>query len=358
MNISSSTITLLLITFTAATEGAKTGKSAKSKAGKSSKSSVPEISKRCEGVAPLMCNDFVAYEADERGTDVYKFTWGKNIPHMDGAQLMSSIPKLPLHLSDKLGDPKGVLPNGDRDLTDPIFMNTLKAIGKQPGLGPSTFGDSGYDNPGEGGVADFDIFVVENDLTLEAFGQYYRKDLTAPPKTSCNPKSGKPCFNVRYSGGYGTMDQAWWSLSKDSEGLTTTESKDQVSQVCWGDGKSGSGTIMDQAIRCTFGKGTKLMVGEGLWRATSDTDPLTGIASEGNICDKTDISGHHWANPQKVLKPDVYQYLIPMGTEKKPINVDVKDCYVCTVKALTSDTFKNMEKSDTCWKVDDFLVKA
>ena len=135
----------------------------------------------------------------------------------------------------------------------------------------------------------------------------------------------------------------WWSFLDDTKGLSLIESKDQVSQVCWTDG-------FLQGLLCEFEEGTHVMVGMGSWRATSDT---TGPNTLGG-CDDG------YADPQKVVSPNVYQYIIPRGNdsdEHSPVKEKEGSCYVCTAnEEHAAKTFDNYKASNNCWRVDHYTL--
>lgn len=91
---------------------------------------------------------------------------------------------------------------------------------------------------------------------------------------------------------------------------------------------------MNQGMVCTFEPGVLMLAGVGLWRATKG--PLQEEDGE-NICE----AGTDWDHPQKVVKPDVYQYLIANGS----YDANPNSCYVCNIgdKVDVNDVYDDYE---------------
>ena len=69
-------------------------------------------------------------------------------------------------------------------------------------------------------------------MKLRAWGQFYVKNDSSGESCEAGSTPGDCKFNG-YDG-FGCSDLGWWwSLPKDSEGLTVIESKNKASQVCW-----------------------------------------------------------------------------------------------------------------------------
>ena len=227
------------------------------KSGKGSKTSTPSpvepTSTKCDNGSLYLCNDYVA--VDEK----YKYGYGEyGIDNMNGAEVMSGIPGVHPSIASKFE----LVPH---NITNDAFRGTLTAVGMHPALGanpdgPSTFGDKGYDNPGRGGINNYDIFYLNSTITLTSFGNY-TVNATGDP---CNPKvdTNSGC-HMQVDDGLDAKRAPWWSFLDDTKGLSLIESKDQVSQVCWTDG-------FLQGLLCEFEEGTHVMVGMGSWRATSN----------------------------------------------------------------------------------------
>ena len=98
---------------------------------------------------------------------------------------------------------------------------------------------------------------------------------------------------------------------------------------------------MNQGLVCTFEPGVLMLAGVGLWRATRG--PLQETDGE-NICE----DGTDWDHPQKVVKPDVYQYLIANGA----FDAQPNSCYVCNIgdKEEANEVFQDYRKK--CKQVD------
>jgi len=197
---------------------------------------------------------------------------------LSGSEVMSGLPALG-HVPPELVK---------IDRTAPEFDATLRAVSVDPGLGSGTFGDKGYANPGRGGIGNFDIFEVGSTITLSTVGTFF-------------DSSG--FWEV---GNGGAKYQPWWSRPEDSNGLTIAQSQDQVSQTCFG---------VKQILQCEFTAGTRMMVGIGNWRATNSAPAMTPGGGLG-VCDATEAGGVAYSNPQKVVTPSVFQYLVPLGLAK------------------------------------------
>mmetsp|Transcript_1784 Transcript_1784/g.3828 ORF Transcript_1784/g.3828 Transcript_1784/m.3828 type:complete len:349 (-) Transcript_1784:226-1272(-) len=306
------------------------------KSGKGSKTSTPPpvepTSTKCDNGSLYLCNDYVA--VDE------KYKYGYGIEHMDGAEVMSGIPGLHRSIASKFE----LVPH---NITNDAFNDTLKAVGMHPALGSSTFGDQGYDNPGHGGINNYDIFYLNSTMTFTNFGNY-TVNATGDP---CNPKvdTDSECQMVVDESGFDAKHAPWWSFPDDAKGLSLIEAKDQVSQLCWTKGYL-------QGLLCEFEEGTHVMVGMGSWRGTSGTsDPN----SPGNNNASPECEDG-FANPQKVVSPNVYQYIIPRGNdsdEHSPVEEKEGSCYVCTANtADAAATFDNYKSSNNCWRVDDYTL--
>lgn len=91
------------------------------------------------------------------------------------------------------------------------------------------------------------------------------------------------------------------------------------------------------------------MVGQGGPRATGN----------GSGCTKN----VDWADPQQVVDPQVYQYVIPAGP-KSLINKHMADfvvedsCKVCFIPAITNDVAAEFENEQNCWPVPEDRMQA